>query len=453
MTRRSCISPPPPACGGGIILTTVSAVVFIALTVAIFSGCWPTPMRAWWSSSGCRRLFVIGLLLIPIGMRLQRKALAEGRAGEDWPVFDFRQPHTRRMALVVGLAHCAQHRDRARGWIRVAEVDGVAGILRRRVHGRSPPVHGLAECPAFQHPLRNCHIGEGGQAFVKYKMAGVRQLYHVVTNSYPRAIPGVADMRLAFETCGRCHWPGRSIGDRVHVLRSYGDDEANTENATALTLHLGGPGTPGGRGIHWHANPDLRVEYVYTDEERQKIPWVRVTRPDGSSEEYVGEGVTRGQAPAGTNRRMDCIDCHDVVAHRIEPSVEHAVDRAIASGAVSTSLPFVRREAVKLMQAKYDTTDAALSAIDQGLRGFYKAQSGQVDGAALERAVTALGTVYQRNVFPTMNVTFGTYPDNLGHTSSLGCFRCHDGSLTAKDGSGITSDCESCHKMLEGVPQ
>jgi hypothetical protein len=113
----------------------------------------------------------------------------------------------------------------------------------------------------------------------------------------------------------------------------------------------------------------------------------------------------------------------------------------------------VRREAVKLMQAKYDTTDAALSAIDQGLRGFYKTQSGQVDAAALERAVTALKTVYQRNVFPVMNVTFGTYPDNLGHTSSPGCFRCHDGSLTAKSGTSIPSDCETCHKMLEGVPQ
>jgi hypothetical protein len=299
----------------------------------------------------------------------------------------------------------------------------------------------------------DCHIGEGGRAFVKYKLAGVRQLYHVVTNSYPRPIPGEADMRLAFETCGNCHWPGRSIGDRVRVLRSYGDDEANTESATALTLHLGGPGTPGGRGIHWHANPGLEIEYVHTDEERQKISWVRVTRPDGSSEEFVGEGVTRDRAPAGTQRRMDCIDCHNVVAHRIEPSVEHAVDRAIASGAVSPALPFVRREAVKVMQAKYDTTDAALSAIDQGLRGFYKTQSGQVDGAALDRAVTALKTVYERNVFPTMNVTFGTYPDNLGHTSSPGCFRCHDGSLTAKDGSAIASDCETCHKMLDAVPQ
>ena len=52
----------------------------------------------------------------------------------------------------------------------------------------------------------------------------------------------------------------------------------------------------------------------------------------------------------------------------------------------------------------------------------------------------------------SMNVTFGVYPDNIGHMTSQGCFRCHDGGHTAKDGSSITADCESCHKMLEAVP-
>jgi nitrate/TMAO reductase-like tetraheme cytochrome c subunit len=442
-----------PVAVAGIILTTVSAVVFIALAVAMFLGLLANPYAGLVVFIALPVLFVIGLLLVPFGMRLQRKALAEGRAGEDWPVLDFRRPHTRRMALIVAALTALNVvivLVAGYGSLKWMESPAFCGaVCHEPMH---PQYVAWQNAPHSNIHCVDCHIGEGGEAFVRYKLAGVRQLFHVVTNSYPRPIPGVADMRLAFDTCGRCHWPGRSIGDRVHVLRSYGDDEANTESATALTLHLGGPGTPGGRGIHWHANPDLRIEYVYTDEARQTIPWLRVTRPDGSSEEYVAEGVTRGQAPAGTPRRMDCIDCHNVVAHRIEPSVEHAVDSAITSGAVSTSLPFVRREAVKVMQAKYETTDAALSAIDQGLRGFYKAQSGLVDAAALERAVTALKEVYQRNVFPTMNVTFGTYPDNLGHTSSPGCFRCHDGSLTARDGSSITSDCESCHKMLEAEP-
>ena len=121
-------------------------------------------------------------------------------------------------------------------------------------------------------------------------------------------------------------------------------------------------------------------------------------------------------------------------------------------GQVPQALPYVRREGVKLLQEAYATTEDALAAINTGLRGFYKTQSGEVDAAALERAVTGLQAVYQRNVFPIMKVGFGVYPDNIGHMSSQGCFRCHDGGHTAKDGTAIVSDCESCHKMLDAVP-
>ena len=41
------------------------------------------------------------------------------------------------------------------------------------------------------------------------------------------------------------------------------------------------------------------------------------------------------------------------------------------------------------------------------------------------------------------------YPDNIGHVTLNGCFRCHDGVHTAKDGSTINADCELCHKQIE----
>jgi hypothetical protein len=44
------------------------------------------------------------------------------------------------------------------------------------------------------------------------------------------------------------------------------------------------------------------------------------------------------------------------------------------------------------------------------------------------RAVGELVAIYNRNVFPDLKVTWGTYPNNLGHTDFPGCFRCHDGS-------------------------
>jgi hypothetical protein len=46
-----------------------------------------------------------------------------------------------------------------------------------------------------------------------------------------------------------------------------------------------------------------------------------------------------------------------------------------------------------------------------------------------------------------MNVTWGTYPNNIGHNFFPGCFRCHDENHKTKDGSVIKQDCESCHAM------
>ena len=48
-----------------------------------------------------------------------------------------------------------------------------------------------------------------------------------------------------------------------------------------------------------------------------------------------------------------------------------------------------------------------------------------------------------------MKVTWGSYPNNIGHITSTGCFRCHDDSHEAKDGSKISGDCEYCHKQIE----
>ena len=56
--------------------------------------------------------------------------------------------------------------------------------------------------------------------------------------------------------------------------------------------------------------------------------------------------------------------------------------------------------------------------------------------------------IYQGNVFPEMNITWGTYPNNLGHTDFPGCFRCHDGNHNAKGGASITNDCSACHNLL-----
>jgi hypothetical protein len=56
--------------------------------------------------------------------------------------------------------------------------------------------------------------------------------------------------------------------------------------------------------------------------------------------------------------------------------------------------------------------------------------------------------LYRQNVFPDLKVTWGTYVNNLGHTDSQGCFRCHDEDHTATGGKTITKDCSVCHQMV-----
>ena len=112
----------------------------------------------------------------------------------------------------------------------------------------------------------------------------------------------------------------------------------------------------------------MQVEYVSTDADRQTIPYVRVTDAQGQVREFTADGATSADIAKGQRRTMDCIDCHNVVAHRVAPTPEQAVDRAIATGRIQRGLPFVRREGVRLMKASHATEDAAVRTIEDELR-------------------------------------------------------------------------------------
>jgi hypothetical protein len=68
---------------------------------------------------------------------------------------------------------------------------------------------------------------------------------------------------------------------------------------------------------------------------------------------------------------MDRVDCHNTIGHRILPTPEKAVDRAIAAGRIDRRLPFVRREGVRVLKQAYPGDDMALATIDRSLREFY----------------------------------------------------------------------------------
>jgi hypothetical protein len=125
-----------------------------------------------------------------------------------------------------------------------------------------------------------------------------------------------------------------------------------------------------------------------------------------------------GAPPASQTRKMDCLDCHNRSGHDFE-TPESVVDQAIAGGTLDRSRPFARRDAVAALKGQ----------------------------TRLEDQPSAVQTMFSENVFPEMMVSWGTYPNNIGHEKFPGCFRCHDGQHVAKTGDSITQDCGSCHEL------
>ena len=147
---------------------------------------------------------------------------------------------------------------------------------------------------------------------------------------------------------------------------------------------------------------------------------------------------------------MDCVDCHNRPSHPFSPSPERAVDSAIARGELQRTLPFIRRESVAALKQEYPDSQTADQQIAAQLLKFYQSANGAPDAgrrAEIDRAIGGVQRIYGRNVFPKMNVTWGTHPNNAGHTDSPGCFRCHDDEHKSKDGKVIRQDCDLCHEI------
>jgi hypothetical protein len=144
------------------------------------------------------------------------------------------------------------------------------------------------------------------------------------------------------------------------------------------------------------------------------------------------------------------MDCHNQATHVFE-TPQDAINHAMLDGSPDPALPFVHKKGLELIQAQYSSQDDAAAKITAGLGDFYRSQYPAVwngQRGAVDAAAKTLVEVYKRNVFPGMKVTWGTYPNNIGHNAFPGCFRCHDGSHTSKDGKTISNDCALCHNLL-----
>ena len=386
-------------------------------------------------------LFFAGLAMIPVGIWLSRNRLVT------------RETSWRRAVLFiaimtpVNIIMGSQLTYRAVEHMDTVQFCGqTCHVMKPEFTAHQSPPHQAVACAA-------CHIAPGATGWLHAKMAGTRQLMGVMFNNFPRPIESaIENNRLVSSslTCEQCHARDRIVGQRIRVLTAYKDDESNSRTRTVLMMLVGG-GTGG--GIHGaHMGPGVSIRYAAADAKRQTIPWVEYRdSKSGTTRSYQDAGTKPEDAVRSLPKfEMQCVDCHNRAAHSFEQA-EHAVDEALLAGRISPSLPFVKKSGLTLLKAAYSSDADAAQRIPAGLVDFYRKsysdvftkRTGEVQAAGAE-----LNAIYSRNVFPDLKVTWGTYVNNLGHTDSPGCFRCHDGNHTTVDKKTITQDCSACHNAV-----
>jgi hypothetical protein len=433
----------------GILLATIGGALFLALVALSLSGYPFNHYVGIFIYIALPGVLFVGLVLIPIG----RWRLARSSPVGKLPRFDFENPrHLKNlgMFLAMTVVNVALFGIASFGAFHLSESNEFCGLVCHEV--MAPEWTAYQRSPHSRVQCVKCHIGPGADWFVRSKLSGARQVLAVATGNFSRPIETpVHNLRPARETCEQCHWPEKFHGDRLVTRRHYENDEENTELVTALLLRIGG-GTvndEANRGIHWHTNPRNQVTYVSTDDSREEIPWVRLERQDGTAEEYVVEDFEGLDELVATRpaRTMDCVDCHNRPTHIYE-TLEGAVDLALAEGRLSRDIPYVRREAVGALRAIGDDATDPPAQILEALKTQYADRDVLVSDEDLDAVSQELGIIYSRNVFPSMNLTWGTYPSFLGHEDDSGCFRCHDGMHESASGETISDDCETCHVIL-----
>jgi hypothetical protein len=300
-----------------------------------------------------------------------------------------------------------------------------------------------------------CHVGPGGDSFIRSKISGARRLYEFAIDHFNRPIPTPIDQRRpSRDMCESCHQSERFIDYKVITRNYFLGDEENTPVNLRMMVKVGGPrnGLMQGSGIHQHMVAANKVEYIASDPQRQQIAWVRVTRADGTVSEFndTDDPLTDAEREALPVRTMECLDCHSRPAHEFKAPV-NTVNQAIAAGLISRDLPYIKAESVRHLDQAYSSQGEAMVAIDEGLRSFYKEEHPEVFEAeqdALAASIEAVQSIYRTTIFPEMRAKWTAHPNNIGHRDSPGCFRCHNDVMESEEGDTIFSDCTKCHVNL-----
>jgi len=451
---RNLLRHPLSLVGAGLVVLSAVSIVFLFLIEAITGR--SNPYIGIFTYIVYPVLLVLGLILVPVGLLLERRRRVRRPDVPPYAVIDLNNPKTRGVFLFVVVTSIF-----LMGLISTVSYEAYhftesVTFCGEVCHSVMEPEHtAYKESPHARVTCAECHVGSGAGWYVRSKLAGVYQIYSVLFHKYPRPIPTpVHNLRPARETCEQCHWPEKFFGAQLKVITRFGHDEKNTAHQIRSLLRTGGGSPTRGitAGIHWHMNIANEVWYGAADPQRQKIPWVRIKDKQGRVTEYFDRtaSLTPEQMKKLELRRMDCIDCHNRPSH-IFRDPDGAVDLALLTGLIDRNLPYIKREAVRALSQIYSTREAAREGIVKSIDSFYAKQYSGLypqKRELIQKAITEVQKIYQTNIFPEMKVDWRIHPDNIGHTLYPGCFRCHDGNHVSKEGKVLRQDCQLCHTII-----
>jgi len=440
----------------GVALTTSAFILFVFFELLQVAGILTNSYIGLISYMALPAVFLLGLILVPVGWWQYRRAT--GRSTAELLTQRFPDDMTRAkrigsslMAMIALLT-----------LVNILFI-GVGGA--RMLHFMDTPKFCGTACHLVMEPewvayqnsphahvkCVECHVGEGAAALLDAKLNGLWQVVSATLDLYDRPIPTpVHQLRPARETCEKCHWPDKFYGDRIKTFAKFAMDKASTPSHTTLALKVGSGHASG--TIHWHTAAANEVRYQTADAQRLQMEWVEIRKGD----EFHRYTYRRSYPPAAaehvppTMRTMDCIDCHNRATH-IYQDPETAVDDALAAGSINRELPFAKKVALGALLGNYGSDKAvALRAIETDVRSHYLRGDEDITGLMtdVDDMVAVLQAIYSRNIFPFMNVRWNTYDSHIGHQGRAGCFRCHNADMIDETGQSIPYDCTLCHSIL-----
>jgi len=400
---------------------------------------------------------VLGLILIPLGIVVQIRKKDEGEGRTHWPVIDLNQKKQKSTLVRISVISVIFLVASAMGSYQAYQYSESIEFCGKLCHKVMEP-----EFVTYQHsahakvPCVECHVGEGADWYVKSKLSGLYQVYSVIFNKYSRPIgTPLHNLRPARETCERCHWPEKFYSRKLRSQRTYLADDTNSEWNIYLLMKIGPEFSPMGlsEGIHWHINKNFKIEYIANTQDRESIPWVKMTNlKTGEVKIFMDEENPMDKKAMDTLkvRSMDCMDCHNRPSH-LYKSASTYVDNALLAGTLPKDLPFIKAAAMEALKIQYSDKDTALMTIRETIQNYYKDEYPDVLSKEEQRIRKAISTIqgeYQLNAFPFMKADASMYLDHIGHLESDGCFRCHSDRHKTSKGEVISRDCDLCHTII-----